>query len=459
MGHQSFLCRKLDNLPPWSLVHSRTTQANLIMLALHPIQKTLGSDPRVDMPEKKSNGGDGVVAGDGRVSNTSPSNPTLLDAEAWNELLQKFRDDVAELQNQEGSPSAQSETAKKLVSVKKSRRSIASSTAISSSKHTPAQPTGLGLTEAPSLPNHHGSISTAHARSESPSNDSSCPVCLQKPFHVLHNCPIVLKGPDVIQQRLDELRHSDVRDSQEFIGELEALIRQHKDSETVTTAHNLLPDEASCETNTHSLAVASSPSQSLTLHDLPGDSHFTDAVGSSDEESSVESSDENGGRIAQTIYPPKPSVTRGSMSYGDDMLEAVVRGPASRRVLTDILKELQEEEETQDSHFRLAMKMGNIRCHPLLLRMGTGVHIASLLIRHPPLELRVDNRASTVRTHERPQGELIPTAARRWCRLGIIQNSTMMQTHLGLDWIRTSQGSTLSSLTCLLPGRWTSLTL
>lgn len=262
-----------------------------------------------------------------------------MDAEAWSELLQNLRDDVAELQNQEGSTSAQSEI-KKLVSVKNPRRSISSSVTNSTSKHTPAQPTPFPAT-------YHSSISAAHAPSKSPFSDSPCPVCLQRPFHVLHHCPIVLKGPNVIQQRLEELRYSDARDSQELIEQLEAFIRRHKDSDTVTAAYNSLPVEASRETDARSPPAASSLSQSFTLHDLPCDSHLANADGSTDEESSAESSDGNERRIAQTIHPPKPSLTRASMSYGDNMLEAVVRGPAPRRVLSNILKELQEEETQQ----------------------------------------------------------------------------------------------------------------
>ncbi|KAI6121441.1 hypothetical protein F5141DRAFT_1090215 [Pisolithus sp. B1] len=298
-------------------------------------RKKSGSGSRVNMPEKKSGGGDGTTADKSRVSDVSPSNPSLLDAEVWNELLQKLK----------MTASAQSET-KKLVSVKKLKGSIASSATDSTTNHTPAQSTGLGSTEATCLTTHHGSIPTSHA---SPSNDSPCPACLQRPFHVLHHCPIVLKGPDIIQQRLEELRYSDARDSQELIEQLEALSRRHKDSDTTSTTHHSIPVEGSRGTDARSPAASSSPLQPFTLRDLPGDSHLADADGSTDEDSSAESTDGNEGRVAlaQTLHPPKPSLTRASTSYGDDMLEAVVRGPAPRRVLSNVLKELQEEETQQ----------------------------------------------------------------------------------------------------------------
>ncbi|KAI6157520.1 hypothetical protein BKA82DRAFT_215074 [Pisolithus tinctorius] len=298
------------------------------------------------MPEKKGNGGGSTVVDESRVSNTSPSNPSLLDSEAWSELLQKLKDDVAELQNQEGSISAPCETKKK-VAAKKSRRSIASLSTNSSSKHTPTPPTDPSLTEAPFLATHHDSISTAQAPCKSLSSGSHCLVCLQKPFHAIHHCPLLLKGPHVIQQRLDELKQSDLRDSQNLIGELEALVRRHKGSDTVTTAHGSLPDEATCGTDAHSPPAASSSSQSLALNAIPGDPHLVDAVGSSNEESTAESSEEDGERVARTTYPLKPPLIKPSTSYGDDMLEAVVRGPAPRRVLSNILKELQEEETQQ----------------------------------------------------------------------------------------------------------------
>ncbi|KAI6000512.1 hypothetical protein EDD15DRAFT_1758425 [Pisolithus albus] len=290
------------------------------------------------MLEKKGGGGDGTTADKSLVSDTSPSNPTLLDAEAWSELLQNLRDDVAELQNQEGSISAQSES-KKSVSVK-NPRSISSSVTNSTSKPAPAQPTPFPAAQ-------RSSISAARAPSESPFSDSPCPVCLQRPFHVLHHCPIVLKGPEVIQQRLEELRYSDARENQELIEQLEASLRRHKDSDTVTTTHSSLPVEASRETDARSPPAASSLSQSFTLHDLPCDSHLANTDGSTDEGSGAESSNESEGRIAQTIHLAKPSLTRAPTSYGDDMLEAVVRGPAPRRVLSNILKELQEEETQQ----------------------------------------------------------------------------------------------------------------
>ncbi|KAI6032880.1 hypothetical protein F5J12DRAFT_797038 [Pisolithus orientalis] len=312
------------------------------------LKKTSGGGPRVDTPEKRGNGGGSTAVDESRVSNTSLSNPSLLDAEAWSELLQKLKDDVAELQNQEGSISASCETKKK-VAAKKSRRSIASLSTNSSSKHTPTPPTDLSLTEAPFLATHHDSISAAHAPCKSLSSGSHCLVCLQKPFHAIHHCPILLKGPHVIQQRLDELKQSDLRDSQNLIGELEALVRRHKGGDTVTTAHSSLPDEATCGTDAHSPPAASSSSQSLALNAIPGGPHLVDAVGSSNEESTAESSEEDGERVARTTYPLKPPLTRPSASYGDDMLEAVVRGPAPRRVLSNILKELQEE-ETQQVH-------------------------------------------------------------------------------------------------------------
>lgn len=57
------------------------------------------------------------------------------------------------------------------------------------------------------------------------SNGPPCPICLEEPFHIRYRCPTVLKGPDAIRERLEEVKRTNGGDQQSLIKELESLLR------------------------------------------------------------------------------------------------------------------------------------------------------------------------------------------------------------------------------------------
>lgn len=59
-------------------------------------------------------------------------------------------------------------------------------------------------------------------------NSPPCPICLGEPFHIRYCCPTVLKGPDAIRERLEELKRTNTDDQQSLIKELEGLLRDSK---------------------------------------------------------------------------------------------------------------------------------------------------------------------------------------------------------------------------------------
>lgn len=59
-------------------------------------------------------------------------------------------------------------------------------------------------------------------------NGPPCPICMEEPFHIRYCCPTVLKGPDAIRERLEELQRTDMGDQQSLIKQLEGLLRDSK---------------------------------------------------------------------------------------------------------------------------------------------------------------------------------------------------------------------------------------
>jgi len=59
-------------------------------------------------------------------------------------------------------------------------------------------------------------------------NGPPCPICMEEPFHIRYCCPTVLKGPDAIRERLEELQRTNMGDQQSLIKQLEGLLRDSK---------------------------------------------------------------------------------------------------------------------------------------------------------------------------------------------------------------------------------------
>jgi hypothetical protein len=56
-----------------------------------------------------------------------------------------------------------------------------------------------------------------------------CPVCLQSPFHLRYQCPIILAGPDAIKKRLDVLKRDNLSHQLPLVDELETMIKSRGD--------------------------------------------------------------------------------------------------------------------------------------------------------------------------------------------------------------------------------------
>ena len=250
------------------------------------------------------------------------SNPTLLDAESWDDFLQSFSLGIAQLQNEQSHNSTQDETSTEPEEPKKVKKS----TTLPAQEPTPptsAEPSTLD----------DGDMSSSEEVVQSSSTDQPCPVCLERPFHVRYKCPIVLQGSDAIQKRLDELKQSNPRDHKHLIEELEGLLRRNKGTDKTLSAPSAPPP------------LTSVPSANPAV--LPPTSLDSPVASTPSEESSpVTSSDEDEEeQTERVIFSPKPSRTNKKIGYGDDVLEAVIRGPAPNLGVARMLKELGEEEE------------------------------------------------------------------------------------------------------------------
>ncbi|KAF8135757.1 hypothetical protein EV363DRAFT_807743 [Boletus edulis] len=84
--------------------------------------------------------------------------------------------------------------------------------------------------EIPNVPAEHRleqTILTNELPQQTPDlNGPPCPICLEEPFHIRYYCPIVLKGPDAIRERLEELKRTNTGDQYLLIKQLEGLLRQ-----------------------------------------------------------------------------------------------------------------------------------------------------------------------------------------------------------------------------------------
>ncbi|KIJ19042.1 hypothetical protein PAXINDRAFT_97113 [Paxillus involutus ATCC 200175] len=254
----------------------------------------------------------------------------------------------------------------KEVERKKARKSavhpIALSTEVTPVSDAPANE------ETPSVPSQatveHVGASSWKALPQTPiSTGPLCPICLQRPFHIRFYCPTVLKGPEAIRERLDELKRTYAGSQQSLIKELEGLLRRsdrvksrdfpesRPEVEPAPSASAILLSVPS----TYSPAEAapspeSSPSPDVSLSRtpvIPSNSYMSEVtVEGRDEGSSSESSEDDDedeeSAVAQERNTPDE---QRSLAEGD--LEAVIRGPAPRR--QSILKLLDKVAGDKDS--------------------------------------------------------------------------------------------------------------
>ncbi|KAG6332706.1 hypothetical protein ID866_6387 [Astraeus odoratus] len=137
----------------------------------------------------------------------------------------------------------------------------------------------------------------------------------------------------------------DLSDQRALVEELEGILRRRANKDKVVAATTapppltpvpLTPQEGQSR-NTSMSPVPRPPV-------LPGNSHPLEvAVESADEGLSSDSEEESDQGTPSTKRP-----TTVAESYGDDVLEAVIRGPAPRRGLSSMWKELREEEEEKE---------------------------------------------------------------------------------------------------------------
>jgi hypothetical protein len=106
---------------------------------------------------------------------------------------------------------------------KVSKKSSASSSAL------PVEPTIVSDVPANEIPNAPKVVLTSKPSQQTPDlNGPPCPICLEEPFHIRYYCPTVLKGPNAIRERLEELKRTNMGDQQSLIKELEGLLRDSK---------------------------------------------------------------------------------------------------------------------------------------------------------------------------------------------------------------------------------------
>ncbi|KAF8840520.1 hypothetical protein BDN67DRAFT_639856 [Paxillus ammoniavirescens] len=222
--------------------------------------------------------------------------------------------------------------------------------------------------ETPSVPSQttleHVGASSWKALPQTPiSTGPLCPICLQRPFHIRYYCPTVLKGPEAIRERLEELKRTHAGSQQSSIKELEGLLRRSDRVKSRDFPESLLEVETAPSASaappsmpsTYSPAEdapspESSPSPDVSLSRtpvMPSNSYMSEVTvegrdeGSSSESSEDEVEDEESA-VAQERHTPDE---QRSLADGD--LEAVIRGPAPRR--QSILKLLDKVAGDQDS--------------------------------------------------------------------------------------------------------------
>jgi len=263
---------------------------------------------------------------------SAASNPTLLDAESWGDFLESFKLEIAQLQNEKDDSPAQDEASKKSKEPKRVKKCTV----------PPTQEPTPPISTEPSPPDDRDTPSSGEEM-QSPSTGHPCPVCLEWPFHVRYNCSIVRQGSDAIQKRLDELRESDACDNEHLIEELEGLLQRCKGSDKALTAASEPPPPppaSAPSTNAAVLPLESSMSVDSSLASTP--------LPSGEESSPATSSDEDEeSETERAMSPPKPSRTNKKVVFGEDVLEAVMRGPAPKLGIPSILRELREEEERE----------------------------------------------------------------------------------------------------------------
>ncbi|KAG6378219.1 hypothetical protein JVT61DRAFT_13918 [Boletus reticuloceps] len=187
--------------------------------------------------------------------------------------------------------------------------------------------------EIPNVPAEHGleqTILTNELSQQTPDlNGPPCPICLEEPFHIRYYCPIVLKGPDAIRERLEELKRTNTGDRHLLIKQLEGLLRQSevtsKPSLDVTPTDDVQLDKVSPPPN------ASLPR----TPNMPSNSYLSEVtVERRDEGSSSDSSD---GTSDEEVEPQESSAPQRQNTPdkqpfpSNDDLEASVRGPVSKR--------------------------------------------------------------------------------------------------------------------------------
>ncbi|KIK98339.1 hypothetical protein PAXRUDRAFT_694919 [Paxillus rubicundulus Ve08.2h10] len=210
----------------------------------------------------------------------------------------------------------------------------------------------------------HVGASSSKAPPQTPiSTGPLCPICLQRPFHIRYYCPTVLKGPEAIRERLDELKSSHAGSQKSLIKELESLLHRSdrvKSRDLPESRHQVeIAPSASAVSpsmpSTYSPADPAPYSESSLSHDvslsrtpvMPSNSYMSEVTvegrdeGSSSESSEDEVEDEESA-VAQERHT---SDEQRSLAEGD--LEAVIRGPAPRR--QSILKFLDKVASDKDS--------------------------------------------------------------------------------------------------------------
>lgn len=221
-----------------------------------------------------------------------------------------------------------------------------------SSSALPTKPTAVldaPANETPNIPTEHRLeevILTNEPPQQTPDlNGPPCPICLEEPFHIRYCCPIVVKGPGAIRERLEELKRTNMGDQQSLIRQLEGLLHDSKgqyyvisfkpdiNPMSVTSKPSLdaAPTDGAQSRNT-------SPPPNVSLPktpNIPSNSYLSEVtVESRDEGSSSESSDDmsEGGVIQQGLPAPRRQKTPDKQPLlSNDDLEAVIRGPASKR--------------------------------------------------------------------------------------------------------------------------------
>ncbi|KAF9232272.1 hypothetical protein BU15DRAFT_81425 [Melanogaster broomeanus] len=178
-----------------------------------------------------------------------------------------------------------------------------------------------------------------------------CPICLQQPFHIRFYCPTVLKGPEAIRERLDELKRAKLSGQQSLIKELEGLLRRSIGHTPIVSSDSppeaesappapagvpsalskYLPADAAPSRQPSSLSTVPLPR----THVIPRNSYVSEVTiesrgdgsssGSSEDESEEAVGDEEPPVVQEHGTPAE------QRSLAEEDLEAVIRGPRPRR--------------------------------------------------------------------------------------------------------------------------------